>query len=112
MESEGSRRQSSEPTNRNRIQGGAERTRLLNKSKSNTTQDSVSVNAAAAWNEGCWTLSGEIWVERSDRSKAHRKVRLNIQKSAQTIVLEKLVKARGGKGLAVEDKRKVKRALQ
>ena len=51
-------------------------------------------------------------MERSDRSKAHRKVRLNIQKSAQTIVLEKLVKARGGKGLAVEDKRKVKRALQ
>ncbi len=51
-------------------------------------------------------------MEGSDRSNPHRKMRLNIQKSAQTIVPVKLVKTNGGKGLAVEDKRKVKCALR
>lgn len=51
-------------------------------------------------------------MTRSDRSNPLREVRLNIQKSAQTIVPKKLVKARGGKGLAVGDKREVESALQ
>ena len=40
-ESEGSRRQSLRLMNRNRIKGGSERTRLPEKLKSNTTQNSV-----------------------------------------------------------------------
>ena len=51
-------------------------------------------------------------MESSDRSNPHRKVRLNIQKSAQIIVPKKLVKANGGKGLAVEAKCNVENVLR
>ena len=52
-----------------------------------------------------------VW-ERTARCNPCCKAWLNPQKSVWTIVPEKSVKVDRGKGLAVEDKRKVKRALQ
>ena len=51
-------------------------------------------------------------MECSDRSNPHREVRLNIQKSVWTIVPKKLVKAKGGKGPAVEGECETKCVLR
>ena len=59
------------------------------------------VNAAATWDEGYCTLSGEVCGIRIERCNPSRKTWLNPQKSVWAIVPEKSVKADGGKGPAV-----------
>ena len=59
------------------------------------------VNAAATWNEGYCTLSGEVCGVRIVRCNPCCKAWLNPQKSVWAIIPEKSVKADGGKGPAV-----------
>ena len=101
MESEGSRRQSSEPTNRNRIRRRDRADEAATQVEVPYYPDSVNVNAAATWNEGYCTLCGEVCGERTVRCNPCCKAWLNPQKSVWAIVPEKLVKASGGKGPAV-----------
>jgi hypothetical protein len=60
MESEGSWRQKSAPTNRNYIQGGLLRVMLQNKQKPNYCAEHQDVNV-----EVTWTESGYTYPERS-----------------------------------------------
>ena len=101
MESEGSRRQSSEPTNRNRIRRRDRADEAATQVEVPYYPDSVNVNAAATWNEGYCTLCGEVCGERGASRNPCRKAWLSPQKSVWAIVPEKSVKADGGKGSAV-----------
>ena len=102
-ESEGSCRQSSEPMNGNRIKGMAERTRLQHKPKS-PIPGLCHINAAAAWNEGYCTLSGEVCGAciKWDVTQ-YCKVWLNPQKSVWVVVPRKPMKVCRGKGSADHD---------
>ena len=100
MESEGSRRQSSEPTNRNRIRRRDRADEAATQVEVPYYPDSVNVNAAATWNEGYCTLSGEVCGESGEGRNPCRKAWLSPQKSVWAIVPKKSVKADGGKGPA------------
>ena len=101
MESEGSRRQSHEPTNRNCIRRRGRADEAATQVEVPYYPDSVNVNAAATWDEGYCTLSGEVCGIRTVRCNPCCEAWLNPQKSVWAIVPEKSVKADGGKGLAV-----------
>ena len=101
MESEGSRRQGSEPTNRNRIRRRDRADEAAAQVEVPYYPDSVNVNAAATWNEGYCTLCGEVCGKRTVRCNPCCKAWLNPQKSVWVIIPEKSVKADGGKDPAV-----------
>ena len=65
------------------------RVRLLYKPKPNSYTESCGIDEAGRWRERNVSVPGEICMERSERSnRGHiRKTALNMQKSAEAIVL-------------------------
>ncbi len=74
-------------TNRNHIRPCV-RVRSLNKSKPNNHTESRMVNVADRWRERR-VVPGEVCAECPERDNHDRKIVLNVQKSAEVVVVER-----------------------
>ncbi len=65
------------------------RVRLHDTSKPNNYTESCMVNVADGWRERNVWYPGEVCTIRPERDNHYREMRLNVQKSAEAIVVER-----------------------